>query len=291
MISVPNVATAKSTHTLNESLLQATPESQRALDRLRTCLRRAGPVYSVLYTTRWFLNCLAKGVERRLVAIEQRKGLSEPWTVSAHRFTAAENKALWNRHDWSQRGEEWTRDPAWKQQIIDEFLVPYVPEGTTVVEIGPGGGRWTDLIQARAARLVVVDVSERAIELCRERFAHCSNMECLLGDGCTINVPNASIDVVWSFDVFVHINPLDAKGYFREFRRILQPGGHGMIHHAGTPSPNGTRSGWRSDLTNQMVLGFLRQEGLELVRQYQSDLVNPGDALTVFKKPDNDQHS
>jgi ubiquinone/menaquinone biosynthesis C-methylase UbiE len=224
-------------------------------------------------------------IDDRLVRIEQRKLLIAPWTISARRFTSQENKQLWNEHDWSSRGEEWTRDNNWKQRVIDEFLLPHVPVGAAVVEIGPGGGRWTELLQARASRIVVVDVSERALQLCRERFARCSNIEFLLGDGHTIAVPDASVDVVWSFDVFVHVNPIDARNYFREFNRVLKPGGHGMIHHAGTPSRGaGRRAGWRSDLTSKMVLEFLKENELHLVSQIESDLVNADDALTVFAK-------
>jgi ubiquinone/menaquinone biosynthesis C-methylase UbiE len=243
--------------------------------------------YTALYATRWLLRQLAERVDRRLVDIEQRKGLAEPWTVSASRFTAEENKRVWNEHDWSTLGEEWTRNAEWKANVIREFLIPHVPEGATVVEVGPGGGRWTDLLQRRAARLIVVDVAERAIALCRERFAACSHIEYLLGDGRTIDVPDNSIDVIWSFDVFVHINPPDARAYFREFRRILKPGGHAMIHHAGLPPlpKNGRRPGWRSDLTDAMVRDFVQENDLKLVSQFNSALVNKDDTLTVFEKP------
>jgi ubiquinone/menaquinone biosynthesis C-methylase UbiE len=33
--------------------------------------------------------------------------------------------------------------------------------------------------------------------------------------------------------VFVHINPTDIDAYLRDFRRILKPGGIGVVHHAG----------------------------------------------------------
>jgi ubiquinone/menaquinone biosynthesis C-methylase UbiE len=260
----------------------ASTQSER---RLTTILRRGGPYYATLYGMRWFIRWIAEAVHHRLVRIEQQRRLVEPWAVSASRFTAAENKRVWNQHDWSSLGEEWTRNAEWKERIIREFLTPYVPEGTTVVEIGPGGGRWTDLLQRRAGRLIVVDVAERAISLCRERFKGCSHIEYLLGDGRTIDLPDNSIDVIWSFDVFVHINPPDARAYFREFRRILKPGGRAMIHHAGPPLQGyRTRPGWRSDLTDAMIRDFLQENNLELVSQFNSALVNKDDTITVFEK-------
>jgi SAM-dependent methyltransferase len=255
-------------------------------NRLRAALRSGGLYYTALYIMRRLLRELAERVDYRLVGIEQRRGLAESWTVSATRFTADENKQVWNTHDWSTLGEEWTRNPEWKERIIREFLIPHVPQGATVLEVGPGGGRWTDLLQRRAGKLIVVDVAERALALCRERFSTCSHIEYLLGDGRTIDVPDNSIDVIWSFDVFVHINPPDARAYFREFRRILKPGGHAMIHHAGPPLQGyRRRPGWRSDLTDAMIRDFVQENDLTLISQLNSALVNEDDTLTVFEKP------
>ena len=253
--------------------------------RLKNVYHRGGLLYSTLYITRWLIGSVLDRMDLWLVAIEQRRRLVEPWTISSRRFTSTTNKKLWNEYDWSRRGEEWTKDQKWKEQIINEFILPNVPEGGAVLEVGPGGGRWTELLQQRVSRLYVVDVSERAIELCRERFADCPNIEFQVGKGASVNVIDCSLDAIWSYDVFVHINPQDARSYFREFRRILRPGGRAVIHHPGPPlAPGKERKGWRSDLTDDMVLDFLRKNELRLVSQTRK-LVNEGDVLTVFERP------
>ena len=57
--------------------------------------------------------------------------------------------------------------------------------------------------------------------------------------------PDASIDRIWSFDVFVHIQAIDIEAYVAQFARILRPGGTALIHH----SKSGTFArGWRSDM-------------------------------------------
>ena len=58
----------------------------------------------------------------------------------------------------------------WKRALIDDVLVRWIPAGAVVLEIGPGAGRWSEFLLERAFRLVLVDVSERPLELCRERF-------------------------------------------------------------------------------------------------------------------------
>jgi ubiquinone/menaquinone biosynthesis C-methylase UbiE len=260
--------------------------SSKTLQRLGNVYRRGGLIYSSLYISRWLCGSVLDRMDRRLVAIEQRRGVVEPWAISAQRFTTTNNKQLWNHYDWSQRGEEWTRDNAWKVQVISEFLVPNIPEGVTVLEVGPGGGRWTEVLQQRVSQLYVADVAERAIELCRERFAGCTNIRFLLGDGRSFDLPDCSIDAIWSYDVFVHINPQDARSYFREFRRILKPGGRAVVHHPGPPHPGmKERKGWRSDLTDEMVSAFLRENDLRFVSRTDK-LVNAGDRLTIFERPD-----
>ena len=93
---------------------------------------------------------------------------------------------------------------------------------------------------------------------------------------------DGTVDAIWSYDVFVHINPQDARSYFQEFRRLLKPGGRAVIHHPGSAeNPGRLRKGWRSDLTNEMVLGFVQEKSLRLISQTH-ELVNEGDVLTVI---------
>ncbi len=65
---------------------------------------------------------------------------------------------------------------------------------------------------------------------------------------------------------------------------MLVPGGKAVIHHPGAALPGGrARVGWRSDVTDQMVIAFARENGLSLVDQ-TGELVNPGDRLSIFQK-------
>jgi ubiquinone/menaquinone biosynthesis C-methylase UbiE len=255
---------------------------KQATDRWSGAYRNGGPAYAVLYAGRWLIDNLSERLDRKLVSIEQGKGLVAPWTVSARRFTSADNKIQWNTYDWTKLGEEWTRSAEWKQQLLNRFLLPNIPAGSTVLEVGPGGGRWTEHLLERCARVYVVDVSERVLQVCRERFSQANNIEFLLTGGHNLDVADGSIDVVWSYDVFVHINPNDTRGYFEEFRRVLRPGGQAVIHHPGMPDPAAkVRTGWRSDTTERQVLSFAAEMGLSVVSQTR-ELVNTGDVLTIF---------
>jgi SAM-dependent methyltransferase len=250
---------------------------------LRAVLPAQGQVASRALPARAVRRSLAL-VEARLAAIERRRSIVAPWAAVSSRFTVGDNRRWWDSHDWSRLGEEWTPSADWKAAILQRFLMPYMPESKTLLEIGPGAGRWTEALQSRAAVLYVVDVSEKALAVCRERFAGRSNVVFLLGSGSTIAVPDASVDGIWAYDVFVHVNPSDTQSYFREFWRVLRPGAFAVVHHPGRARSADRQAAHRSDLTDEMVRRFSRETGLELVLQTE-DLVNPGDVLTVVRRP------
>lgn len=205
--------------------------------------------------------------------------------------SASLNKLIWEAWDWQAGGEEWTPSPEWKQSVIDRILRPRMPAGGTIVEIGPGGGRWTEELSRLAARVIAVDISAECLRVCRERFAGAGNIEFVLTSGCDLpGVGDGAVDAVWSFDVFVHINRPEVESYAREFGRVLKPGGVGVLHHGTT---GGATGGWRSNLTAESMVEVLKGAGLEVLDQFtswtdrghehQAGLYQ--DAITVFRKP------
>ena len=213
-----------------------------------------------------------------------------------HQANSIENNLkTWSNWDWSKKGEEWSNNPEWKESLVEYVLNPNIPRGSRVLEIGPGGGRWTEYLIERAEHLIVVDLTPKCIELCQERFRDYKNIEYYINDGCDLSfIQEASLDRIWSFDVFVHIQSKDIKHYIEQFTRILRPGGQAIIHH----SKNGVNQiGWRSDMTAERMVEYCQQYGLEILRQFDgwdndrvriwpslSSEENP-DVISVFSKP------
>jgi ubiquinone/menaquinone biosynthesis C-methylase UbiE len=226
---------------------------------------------------------------------EQRQGILGP----AHRAwggnSATDNRARWTDWDWSSHGEEWTLSAEWKQALIDEVLLARIPAGGVFLEIGPGGARWSAVLHQRARRLVLVDVSDRPLALCRERFAAAENVEYVLSSGNDLpGVADSSVDAIWSFDVFVHVAPVDQAGYLSEIARVLIPGGVAVIHHADGRNLGDlpSRSGWRAPMSRHLFATLAAQHGLEVEAQIDSwgaddhhDLSAYHDAITVCRKP------
>jgi len=227
---------------------------------------------------------------------EQRKGVLGPAHRGWRGNSAADNRARWTDWDWSSHGEEWTLSPEWKQALIDEVLLARIPAGGVVLEIGPGGARWSAVLQPRARRLILVDVSDRPLALCRERLAAAENVEYVLSSGNDLpGVADSSVDAIWSFDVFVHVAPVDQAGYLSEIARVLIPGGVAVIHHADGRNLGDqlSRGGWRSPMSRHLFATLAAQRGLTAEAQIDSwgadgryDLSAYHDAITVCRKPD-----
>lgn len=199
------------------------------------------------------------------------------------------NKAIWEAWDWGGGGDEWTPSDEWKASVMKCVLERHIPTGTRVLEIGPGGGRWTGALIARSASFTAVDISESCVDLCRKKFNHEPKASFIVGSGSDLKgIADGSVDALWSFDVFVHINLAEVQAYADEFHRVMSPGAIGVIHHG---SVGGALGGWRSNVTHESFLKTLQDRGFEIVESvlewqdegttHQAGLYK--DVITVFK--------
>jgi SAM-dependent methyltransferase len=202
----------------------------------------------------------------------------------------AANRFIWDNWDWSAAGDEWTPSPDWKQSVVKNFIDPYFDGRERVLEIGPGAGRWTEYLIGKCQELIGIDISETCVKTCRERFSAYPHAKFELGNGADLqSIETATIDGIWSFDVFVHINDTEFNSYVSECARVMKPGAVGVIHHG---TMGGSSGGWRSNVTAEDVLRFMQAHGLTVVSQLKSwtdagqefEAGLYGDAITVFRR-------
>lgn len=148
-----------------------------------------------------------------------------------------ENLATWNAaSSWTARGDEWSgpwggSDPQWWGTLLPRVHT-FLP-AQTVLELGPGHGRWTHYLKDRAQELIVVDLAESCISACRERFASAENIAFHVNDGRSLPmVESRSVDFAFSFDSLVHAEADVLQAYLQELSRTLKPDGVGFIHHS-----------------------------------------------------------
>jgi ubiquinone/menaquinone biosynthesis C-methylase UbiE len=148
-----------------------------------------------------------------------------------------ENRTYWgDYYDWSRGGEEWSDywggpELEWYGSVLPRVhqLVP----ANTILELAPGFGRWTSYLKDLCSSIILVDLSEKCIDACRERFASLDHVSYHVNDGCSLDfIADDSIDLVFSFDSFVHVEADTMKAYLEQLARKLKKDGAGFIHHS-----------------------------------------------------------
>jgi SAM-dependent methyltransferase len=212
-----------------------------------------------------------------------------------------EQNRFWDRYHWPQDGDEWTDQAAycridyavWKRDLIEAFIVPNAAGNSTVLEVGVGHGRWTPFLARGAKRYIGIDFNPSCIDFCRRRFVDLANADFHLTNGRSLApVAGGSVQFVWSYDSFVHIEPDLTEDYLAEFARVLAQGGRCSIHHPGTPDPRQRAVGGRSEVTRESFARLAEASGLRILSQVDS--WGPGnrsnnrlfaDCISTIEKP------
>ncbi len=104
---------------------------------------------------------------------------------------------------------------------------------STILEIAPGFGRWTQFLINHCENLILVDLSEECIKACQLRFSAYNNITYFTNDGSSLDmVPDNSVDFIFTFDSLVHAEDSIISSYIYQFSRKLTKNGVAFIHHS-----------------------------------------------------------
>lgn len=190
--------------------------------------------------------------------------------VLGEEHSITQNFILWSMYDWSKQGNEWCSSTAWKESVVKHILAPYIAAEQTVLEIGCGVGFWSEALAQKAAQLHLVDIVPSCIETAKERLARYEHVEYHLTEGNSLGfLTDSSLDLVFSWNTFVHINQTDTAVYLSQIMKKLKVGGVAIIHHPamGLTQPE---LGWRSDVTVNIFNSLVEKEGLTLIDQFHT---------------------
>jgi cyclopropane fatty-acyl-phospholipid synthase-like methyltransferase len=111
------------------------------------------------------------------------------------------------------------------------YVLPHVSPEQVAVEIGAGGGRWTRYLLG-FRELYAVDYHAEILTELRKNFDR-PNLKFVKNNGCDFpGIAENSVDFVFSFGCFVHLDLPLVETYLKNIKPILKPGGNVLIHYS-----------------------------------------------------------
>lgn len=192
----------------------------------------------------------------------------------------------WNRM-WRDNLQVYSQDPAdghygnqWgdpdKVEILshvkDRFITPYVAKSKTALEIGSGGGRWTQYMLG-FDRVFCVDINREMFHYLLERFGGRPELAFCETDGTTFpHIGRRSVDYVFSFGTFVHLDPPIIEGYLNNLRPLLTPGATIVLQYADKEKEMAAQNEGFAMTTRAIMTDMVKTAGYVVVEEDNSSL-------------------
>ena len=162
-------------------------------------------------------------------------------------------------------GMEWgdpDRHPA-LDYFRGQFLLPYLGPEKTVVEIGPGGGRWTREMTG-VRKLYAVDFYPELLAELRANFDR-PNFAFIRNNGTDFpGVPEGSVDFVFSFGCFVHLDLGLIEAYLANIKPLLHADSDVVLQYSDAHKPMARRNPGFSDNDPERMRAAVLAGGYEI---------------------------
>ncbi|MCU0609154.1 MAG: class I SAM-dependent methyltransferase [Chitinispirillaceae bacterium] len=199
------------------------------------------------------------------------------------------NKATWGKDDqWTglyQYGYHWPGGNVQPNNIVtkvaEKYLHPHLENrrDLKILEIAPGGGRFTTELVRLSREIHLCDFNEACIKVCRERFKYYPAIKYYVNDGKSVDVvPDNDFDLIASWDSLVHVASSIIEKYVVGCAAKLVKGGMIWFDHSGAGIGV---SGNRSDMTKEKMMAIARDNNLLVAAQY---FRSPIDCVSVLVK-------
>ncbi|MBS1773717.1 MAG: methyltransferase domain-containing protein [Bacteroidetes bacterium] len=115
-----------------------------------------------------------------------------------------------------------------RHMIIEEVNndLATLPAGAKVLDVGCGTGHFADFIAQKGFDVVGLEPAKNMISIARELFPKITFVE---GISAKIPYPDNSFDYILAIEVFRYLDKADNEASFKEFHRVLKPGGKILV--------------------------------------------------------------
>ncbi len=108
------------------------------------------------------------------------------------------------------------------------------PAALKVLDVGCGVGNYHQFLRGRIAALSGVDVSGECIDRARNKNP---DVTYKVSDNAELPFADGAFDCAFTICVLHHVAPVDRKVFASEFRRVIRPGGLGLIFEHNPNNP------------------------------------------------------
>lgn len=158
------------------------------------------------------------------------------------------------------------------------------------VELACGRGRHVPHYLSEAEHVTLVDILEKNVEICKQRFSDIDKISYVVNNGYDLrNLSDNQYTSLFTYDSMVHFELLDIANYLKEVYRILKPGGRALFHHSNNDSDykasyDSARES-RSFMSKNVFAYLAYRAGFEIEEQRVVDWIEPKlDCLTLVVK-------
>lgn len=160
-----------------------------------------------------------------------------------------------------------------------------------VIELACGHGRHVAKYKQNAGKITLVDILDKNIKYCKERFSKETNISYYVNNGHDLSkLASCEYSALFTYDAMVHFEMIDIFEYLKETQRVLKSGGRALFHHSNNTEDyritfsTGTRG--RNYMSEQLFAYLVNRAGLTVVRQKVINWANIEnlDCLTLVEK-------
>lgn len=176
----------------------------------------------------------------------------------------------------------------WDDQTVFKTLFDKLDK-EKIVELACGRGRHVSKYLSEAKEIVLVDILERNIQYCKERFLKEKKIQYYVNSGNELTALKSDYySSIFSYDSMVHFESIDIYHYLLETKRILMSGGMALFHHSNNCKDYRdsfmTGVNGRNYMSIDLFAHFADRAGLEVVEQHIYPWENVEDGITLLRK-------
>jgi len=173
--------------------------------------------------------------------------------------------------------------PGHLAKVKNKYIRPNIGEDKVVLEIGSGGGRWTKYLLG-AKELVIVDLNSIFFPYLKKRFPETvDKMRFYQTSGYELKgIDSNSIDFVFTFGTFVHIEPEGIFIYLGEIKRVLKPGAVAVVQYSDKTKKRAQELKGFSDMNVEKMEKYVQAQGL-ILKEHNIRLLGQSNIAVLSK--------